>query len=45
MSPTQMSKPTVETEIETTTSEDLEQLLPEEVFVLHEDEEPDTDTL
>ena len=45
MSPTQMSKPTEETETETTTSEELEQPLPEEVFVLHEDEEPDTDPL
>ena len=44
-SPTQMSKPTEETETETTTSEELEQPLPEEVFVLHEDEEPDTDPL
>ena len=44
-SPTQMSKPTEETETETTTSEELEQLLPEEVLVLHEDKEPDTDHL
>ena len=44
-SPTQMSKPTEETETETTMSEDLEQSPPEEVFVLHEDEEPDTDPL
>ena len=44
-SPTQMSKPTEETETETTTSEELEQPPPEEVFVLHEDEEPDTDPL
>ena len=44
-SPTQMSKPTEETETETTTSEELEQPLPEEVLVLHEDEEPDTDPL
>ena len=43
--PTQMSKPTEETETETTTSEELEQPLPEEVLVLHEDEEPDTDPL
>ena len=43
--PTQMSKPTEETETETTTSEELEQPLPEEVFVLHEDKEPDTDPL
>ena len=43
--PTQMSKPTEETKTETTTSEELEQPLPEEVFVLHEDEEPDTDPL
>ena len=42
-SPTQMSKPTEETETETTMSEELEQPLPEEVLVLHEDEEPDTD--
>ena len=45
MSPTQMSKPTEETETETTMSEELEQPPPEEVFVLHEDEEPDTDPL
>ena len=44
-SPTQMSKPTEETETETTMSEELEQPLPEEVLVLHEDEEPDTDPL
>ena len=44
-SPTQMSKPTEETEIETTTSEELEQPPPEEVLVLHENEEPDTDPL
>ena len=44
-SPTQMSKPTEETETETTTSEDLEQPPPEEVFVLHEDKELDTDPL
>ena len=43
-SPTQMSKPTEETETETT-SEELEQPPPEEVLVLHEDEEPDTDPL
>ena len=43
--PTQMSKPTEETETETTMSEELEQPLPEEVLVLHEDEEPDTDPL
>ena len=43
--PTQMSKPIEETETETTTSEELEQPPPEEVFVLHEDEEPDTDPL
>ena len=42
---TQMSKPTEETETETTTLEELEQPPPEEVFVLHEDEEPDTDPL
>ena len=40
-----MSKPTEETETETTTSEELEQPPPEEVFVLHEDKEPDTDPL
>ena len=45
MSPIQMSKPTEETETETTMSEELEQPLPEEVLVLHEDEEPDTDPL
>ena len=44
-SPTQMSKPTEETETETTMSEELEQPPPEEVLVLHEDEEPDTDPL
>ena len=44
-SPTQMSKPTEETETETTRSEELEQPPPEEVLVLHEDEEPDTDPL
>ena len=44
-SPTQMSKPTEETETETTTSEELEQPPPEEVLVLHEDEELDTDPL
>ena len=44
-SPTQMSKPTEETETETTTLEELEQPPPEEVLVLHEDEEPDTDPL
>ena len=44
-SPTQMSKPTEETETETTTSEELEQPPPEEVLVLHEDKEPDTDPL
>ena len=44
-SPTQMSKPTEETKTETTTLEELEQPLPEEVFVLHEDKEPDTDPL
>ena len=43
--PTQMSKPTEETETETTTSEELEQPPPEEVFILHEDEELDTDPL
>ena len=43
-SPTQMSKPTEETKTETTTSEELEQP-PPEVFVLHEDMEPDTDPL
>ena len=40
-----MSKPKEETETETTMSEELEQPLPEEVLVLHEDEEPDTDPL
>ena len=44
-SPTQMSKPTEETETETTMSEELEQPPPEEVLVLHEDEVPDTDPL
>ena len=44
-SPMQMSKPTVETETETTMSEELEQPPPEEVLVLHEDEEPDIDLL
>ena len=43
--PTQMSKPTEETETETTMSEELEQPPPEEVLVLHEDKEPDTDPL
>ena len=43
--PMQMSKPTEDTETETTISEELEQPLPEEVLVLHEDEEPDTDPL
>ena len=43
--PTQMSKPTEETETETTTSEELEQPLPEEVLVLHEDKELDTNPL
>ena len=41
--PTQMFKPTEETETETTMLEELEQPPPEEVLVLHEDEEPDTD--
>ena len=41
-SPTQMSKPTEETETEATMSEELEQ---PQVLVLHEDEEPDTDPL
>ena len=45
MSSTQMLKPREETKTETTTSEDIEQPLPEEVLVLHEDEEPDTDPL
>ena len=40
-----MSKPTEETETETTMLEELEQPLPEEMLVLHEDEEPDTDPL
>ena len=44
-SPTQMSKPKEETETETTMLEELEQPPPEEVFVLHKDEEPDTDPL
>ena len=44
-SPTQMSKPTEETETETTMSEELEQPPPEEVLVLHEDKEPDTDPI
>ena len=44
-SPAQMSKPTEETETETTTLEGLEQPLPEGVFVLHEDKELDTDPL
>ena len=44
-SPIQMSKQTEEMETETSTSEELEQLPPEEVLVLHEDEEPDTDPL
>ena len=44
-SPTQMSKPTEETKTETTMSEELQQPPPEEVFVLHEDEDLDTDTL
>ena len=44
-SPTQMSTQTEENEIKTTTSKELEQPPPEEVFVLHEDEEPDTDPL
>ena len=44
-SPTQMSKPTEETKTETTTSEELEKPLPEEVLVLHKDKEPDTDPL
>ena len=43
--PTQMSKPTEETETETTMSEELEQPPPEEVLVLHEDKELDTDPL
>ena len=42
---TQTPKPTEETKTETTMSEDLEQPLPEEVLVLHEDEEPDSDPL
>ena len=37
-----MSKPTEETETETTIWEELDQPPPEEVLVLHEDEEPDT---
>ena len=44
-SPKQMSKPTGETETETTSSEELEQPPPEEVFVLHDDKELDTDPL
>ena len=44
MLPTQMSKPTEETETETTMLDELEQP-PPEVLVLHEDEEPDTDPL
>ena len=44
-SPTQMSKPTEKTETETTTLEELEQPPPEEVLVLHEDRELDTDPL
>ena len=43
--PTQLSKPTEETKTETITSEELEQPPPEEVFILHEDEELDTDPL
>ena len=43
-SPTQMSKPTEETET-VTMSEELEQPPPEKVFVLHEDEEPVSDPL
>ena len=42
--PTQMSKPTEETKTETTMSEELEQP-PPEVFILHEDEELDTNPL
>ena len=45
MSPTQMSKPTEETETETTMLEEIEQPPPEAVFVLHEDKEPDNDPL
>ena len=41
----QIPKPTEETETDTTMSEDLEQPPPEEVLVLHEDKEPDTDPL
>ena len=41
----QMPKPKEETETETTTSKDLEPQPPEEVLVLHEDKEPDTDPL
>ena len=44
-SPTQMAKSTEEIETQTTTSEDLEQTPSEERFVLHKDEEPDTDPL
>ena len=43
--PTEMPKPTEETETETTTSKDLEQPPLEEMLILHEDEEPDTDPL
>ena len=43
--PTQMSKPTKETETETTMSQELEQPPPEELLVLHEDKQPDTDPL
>ena len=43
-SPMQISKPTEETETETATTEEIEQLPPEEVLVLHEDEKPDTDS-
>ena len=43
--PTQMSKPTEKTETETTTLEELEQPPPEEVLLLHEDKELDTDPL
>ena len=45
MSPTQMSKPTEETETETTMLEELQQPPREEVFILHEDKELDTDPL
>ena len=44
MSP-QIPKPAEETETDTMMSEDLEQPQHEEVLVLHEDEEPDTDPL